>query len=202
MLCQGGPNNNKACTPDTIQCPQGACSKIPYVAGVPALYAELTIIVDDDVSKWDGLEEADDIVAVTILLKTRFRGQDYFLAQTYQNIEGGDLTTLLMKLREGPVIADTNLSIGDHIQENDLNNALDENFISTTHPSNSLLDDLLWQSGDSEMAEQIRQILGVVGGRPIIVGVPQVLGGVKHSDYETNGLASVARLRVTIRLVP
>jgi hypothetical protein len=203
LLCSSGPNLNKACTPDTTECPQSKCNTIPYVTGSPVFHAELTIIVDDDVSKWDGSEEEGEIVAVTILLKTRYQGQDHLLAQTYQNLEGASsLNTLLTKLREGPVIADTDKSIGDHIQENDLNNALDEDFINTTHPSNSLLDDLLWQSGDSEIADQIRQIFNVVGARPIIVGVPQILGGVKHSDFETTGLASVARLRATFRFVP
>jgi hypothetical protein len=106
----------------------------------------------------------------------------------------------MTNLQTGPILADTNLSRGP-VTEEKLNDALDEGFIGND-PTKSLLDDLLWQEGDSPIADELRGIFGVSGGKPILVGVPKTLAGVKHSDYEASGLASVARLKVTFRFVP
>jgi hypothetical protein len=158
--------------------------------------ADLTLIVDDDVSKFDGTEEVTDVVAVTIFLKTQFRGKDYLLAQTYQNLEAGDLATAL---QTGPIIADTNLSRGP-VDESKLNDALDEGFIDGD-PTRSILDDVLWQGGDNEMADELRSIFGVMG-KPVVVGVPKILEKVEHTDHESNGLSSVVSLKVKFRFVP
>lgn len=197
-VCLDGPNIGLACT-DNSQCPQSKCA-VDYLKGSgTTFHAELYIIADDDVSKWDGSEEVSSIHAVTVLLKTRYRGTEYLLAQTYQNLENSSaLATFITALQTGPILADTHLSRGP-VDEEKLNDALDEGFIGND-PTKSLLDDILWQGGDSQIADELRSILGVVGN-PILVKPPARLAAVRHSDYEANGLASVVRLRVTFRFV-
>jgi hypothetical protein len=201
-VCAGGLNVGMACT-ENSQCPESTC-KVNYLTGPGTTFsADMFLIVDDDVSKWDGTEEVSDVVAVTILLKFRYKGEEYLLAQTYQNLEGGDLATLIENLQKGPVISDTNLSTGLNVEESDLVNAL--------NPANegtpvSLLDDLLWQRPDSEMAEELRRIFNVTGN-PIVSSTPQTLAGVKHTicpstECETSGLGGLAttvRLKVKFR---
>lgn len=202
-VCVGGPSMGAPCT-DNSQCPQSKC-EVNYLKGPGTrFHAELTIIVDDDVSKWDGTEEVPDVVAVTILLRTRYQGKEHLVAQTYQNLEGGDLAALIENLQKGPVIADTELSIGQNVEESDMVFALDPANAGTTA---SLLDDILWQRGDSEMAEELRRIFGVLGGTPVLVSTPQNLTAVKSTicpsvgGCQTSGLATVARLRATFRFL-
>jgi hypothetical protein len=161
------------------------------------------IIVDDDVSKWDGTAEPPDVVAVTILLQIRYQGKEHLLAQTYQNLEGGDLATLIENLEKGPVISDTDLSIGQNVDESDLINALDP--VNEGTPV-SLLDDTLWQNPDSEMAEELRRIFNVTGN-PTWENKPKKLTGVKRTicplvgGCQSGDLATVVRLKGKIRFV-
>jgi hypothetical protein len=59
-----------------------------------------------------------------------------------------------------------------------------------------LLDDFLFQEGDSAMASTARRIFGV-GGRPVIIGT-ETLEGVEYADHKGDALASVLRVRVEI----
>ena len=207
LVCQGGERMGAACIPDTAECPASRCGKIPYAEGSPVFHAELTIIVDDHVSKWDGTAAAESVKAATILLKTRYQDKEYLLAQTYQNHEGSsDITTFLAALQTGPILSDTDKSRGA-VDESKLNDALDEGFINTppADSTRSLLDDLKWQMPDGPVSEELRRIFGMEGvpvmGDPIIVRTPRSLSHVSHSDYESSGLASVIRLLVTFRFV-
>jgi hypothetical protein len=201
-VCSGGSNIGQPCI-DNSQCPQSKC-EVNYLSGPgTTFHAELTIIVDDDVSQWDSAAEPPNVVAVTILLKTRSKGKEHLLAQTYQNLAGGDLATLIENLQKGPVIADSANSDGKNIEESDLINALDPAHAGTTM---SLLDDLLWQNGDSDMVEELRRIFAVTG-TPVLAETPKTLAGVKDTicpavgGCQSAGLASVARLKVTFRFV-
>ena len=70
-VCLNGPNAGLACTNDN-QCPQSKC-RVRYLHGPGSIFpATLTIIVDDNVSKWDGSEEVTNVHAVTIFLQTQF----------------------------------------------------------------------------------------------------------------------------------
>jgi hypothetical protein len=196
-VCQGGQNVGQSCTDDT-QCPQSTCEP-NFVRGLGSVFfAELTLIVDDDVSKYDGTEQVSDVIAVTVLLETYAKGKKYHLAQTYQKLEGSDFAALVTALQAGPIIADTDRSRGE-VNESKLNDALDPSFIGTD-PTKSLLDDVFLQAPDNPMADELRRIFGVVG-RPIVVDTVRRLGFVEHSDYEANGLASVVRLWVKFRFL-
>jgi hypothetical protein len=166
----------------------------------PEFTAVLTIIVDDGVTKYDGTEEAvfDHVVAVTVLLETKHQGKLHFLSQTYQNLEGADLASLVAALQAGPIIADTDRSRGS-VTEGKLNDALDPGFIGTD-PTRSLLDDVFLQTPDNEMADELRRIFGV-SGKPVVVDAVKKLKFVEHFDHEADGLASVVRLKVTFRFV-
>jgi len=206
FICHGGAKDGQACTADPIECPRrGQCVLDGLIGPGSAFQALLTIMVDDHVSKWDGTEEVPDVHAVTILFQTRYQGQDHFIAQTYQNLENStDLDALKAALQIGPILADTNKSRGP-VDEEKLNDSVDEGFIGDDH-TRSLLDDLLWQKGDNEIAEELRNIFRTTGQpileEAVIVKTPDTLAGVQHSDYELNGLASTVRLQVRFRFVP
>ncbi|MGE0679720.1 MAG: hypothetical protein AB7P69_02265 [Candidatus Binatia bacterium] len=193
-FCDRGPNEDKLCIDDSDCRPNGKCV-IEYLRGRGTDFSGLvTIIVDDNVSKFDGTEAVSDIVAVTILFETKYRSKIHLLAQTYQNLEGVNADEVLNALREGPFIADTGAS-NQRVTESRLNDAI------TTDPSITILDDLLWQSGDSEVANELREIYGV-DGDPVIVEAARKINRVEHSAHGADGLGSVAQLEVKGRFVP
>src|SRR6266850_2520375 len=105
-VCKSGPNEGLPCINDT-ECPSSKC-ELQFLRGPDTTFeAEVTFIVDDHVSKFDGTEEFSDVVAATVLLKIRDKGETYFLAQTYQNLEGHDFKSLTDALMKGPFLADT-----------------------------------------------------------------------------------------------
>jgi len=157
--------------------------------------AELTLIVDDDVSKFDDTTEVFEVIAATVLLEVKDKGETHFLAQTYQNLEGRDFKSLIDALRAGPFLADTGSPVSNRrAAEFRLNEAL------TDDPFPSILDDFLFQEGDNEMADALRAIFGVTG-RPVVVDVPKDGSLVEHSDHVADSLASLIRLKVTISFV-
>src|SRR5262249_50350305 len=94
-VCKGGPNEGRACTDDS-QCPDSTC-EINFLRGPDTTFefeAEVTLIVDDNVSKFDGTEKISDVIAATVLLEIRDEGETHFLAQTYQNLEGHNFKSL------------------------------------------------------------------------------------------------------------
>lgn len=191
--CDRGPNVGNVCTED-FQCPNARCV-IEFLRGRGTDFSGLvTIIVDDNVSKFDGTEAVSDLVAVTILFETKYRSKIHLLAQTYQNLEGTTPEEVLNALREGPFIADTGVS-DRRVTESRLNDSI------TTDPSITILDDLLWQSGDSEIANELRRIFGV-DGDPVIVEGPRKINRVEHSAYGADGLGSVAQMEIKGRFVP
>jgi hypothetical protein len=152
-------------------------------------------MVDDNVSKFDGTEEIADVIAATVLLEIKDKGETHLLAQTYQNLEGHDFTSLTDALRAGPFLADTGSPVSNRrAAEFRLNEAL------TDDPFPSILDDFLFEEGDSEMADAVRALFGVTG-RPIVAEVPKHAAFVERSDHVADGLASLVRLKVKIRFV-
>jgi len=194
-VCQGGPNAGQSCTTND-ECPDGTC-EINFLD--TEFTAVVTLCVDDDVSKYDGTEQVSGIIAVTLLLEFEFEGKKHFLAQTYQNLEGKNLKKFLDALQQGPIIADTAALSRGPVNESKLNDALDPEFIDGD-PIRSILDNVLLQTPDSEMADELRRIFGVTG-KPVVASVPKTLEEVEHSDHESDGLASVARLEVKFRFV-
>jgi hypothetical protein len=194
-VCRGGPREGLACT-DDAQCPPGNKCEVHFLRGPDTAFeAEVTLIIDDNVSKFDGTEEISDVVAATVLLEIKHKGKTHLLAQTYQNLEGQDFKTLTEALKAGPFLADTGSPVSNRrAAEFRLNEAL------TDDPFPSILDDFLFEEGDNEMADAVRALFDVTG-RPIVAHVPRNAAFVQRSDHVADGLASLVRLKVEIRFV-
>ena len=193
-VCKGGAKRGEACTEDA-QCPRGLC-EIKFVRGPDATFeAEVTLIIDDDVSKFDGSEEVSDVKAATVLLEIKDRGETHLLAQTYQNLEGENFDALVAALRDGPFLADMGSPVSNR-------RAAEFRLFEsrTDDPFPSILDDFLFEEGDNELAKAVRNLLGVTG-RPIIADVPRDAASVQRSDHVDDILASLVRLKVKIRFV-
>jgi hypothetical protein len=196
-ICKNGPEAGMTCATND-DCPQGSC-EINYLSGPgTAFRAEITLIVDDDVSQFDvesTNEVFSNIIAATAVLEFKHKGEKHVLAQTYQNLTGSDFDTLLTELKKGPFLADGEVS-DRRIAEFRLSDAL------TPGVSPSLLESFLFQGGDNEMSEAIRTIFGVTG-KPIVAATPEDISFVEHFDHsgEGDGLASLVRFKVEIRFV-
>jgi hypothetical protein len=194
-ICKNGPNGGSTCTADD-QCPQSSC-EINYLSGPGTEFmAEITLIVDDDVSQFDVDSTKDvfsNIIAATAVLEFEHQGEKHILAQTYQNLEGHTFKKLVEALKKGPFLADGEVS-DRRIAEFRLSDAL------TPGVSPSLLESFLFQGGDNEMSEAIREIFGVIG-KPIVAATPEDISFVEHFDHRADGLASLVRLKVNIRFV-
>jgi hypothetical protein len=196
-VCKG-PGKPQPCTDDS-QCPSGLC-EINFLRGPDAAFmAEVTLIIDDNVSKFDGSEseELSDVKAATVLLEIKDKGETHLLAQTYQNLEGGNFDALVAALKAGPFLADMGLGP----PETNRRAAEFRLFESLTDdPFPSILDDFLFEEGDNELADAVRALFGIAG-RPIIAEVPRDAALVQRSDHVADGLASLVRLKVKIRFV-
>lgn len=189
-----GGHAGMSCTEDN-QCPNGSCV-VDYITGAGTSFtAWVTLMVDENVSKFDGSQTIADVVSVTALVEVKFRGKKHLLSQTYQNLEGGDWSALTAAMQQGPYLADTGAS-GNRVTESRLNSA-----VTTDPPTTNILDDLLWQNGDSEMVSELRAIFGVTG-TPVVVSTPLSLNTVDHTPHGADGLASVVRMKVKVRFVP
>jgi hypothetical protein len=62
-------------------------------------------------------------------------------------------------------------------------------------------DDFLFQGGDSELADALREFYGIAG-RPVIVEVAASPGTLVTTDEEASGRASAVQLLASIRFVP
>jgi hypothetical protein len=161
--------------------------------------AEVTLIIDDDVSKFDGSEseKLSGVKAATVLLEIKDKGETHLLAQTYQNLEGSDFEELIDALKAGPFLAD--------MESRDRRAAERRLFEpQPDDPVHSILDDFLFEEGDSELAKAVRAFADMEERsiiRPIIADVPEDIAFVQSSDHVDDGLASLVRLKVKIRFV-
>ena len=196
-VCKG-PGKSQPCTDDS-QCSSGRC-EINFLRGPDAAFmAEVTLIIDDNVSKFDGSEseELSGVKAATVLLEIKDKGETHLLAHTYQNLEGQDFNALVAALKAGPFLAD----MGSGPPNTNRRAAERRLFESRTDdPFPSILDDFLFEEGDNEMADAVRALFGITG-RPIIADVPEDVALVQRSDHVEDGLASLVRMKVKIRFV-
>jgi hypothetical protein len=190
--CKGGSNDGVACTPvvpDTQPdslickvarpaandgCPGGVC-EIQFVQGAK-ISGLMTLIVDENVSQFDGQQQTQNVVAVTVLLDL---GKSGILAQTYQTLDG-----TLAGLTNAPtdpfgVPLSENL-LGVETQDYDFTNKA------------KIINDLVFRGTDTEMADALRQKLGVASGEPAVTKV----GSVRYEDQRASGLGSVLRMKV------
>jgi hypothetical protein len=169
--------------------------------------AEVTLIIDDNVSKYDGSEEIEDVKAATVLLEIKDKGKTHLLAQTYQNLEGTNFNDLVKALKAGPFLADMESPVSNFRRAAEFR--LFESL--TDDPFPSILDDFLFQEGDSELADAVVCALVEMNEsecerptiRPIIADVPEDVALVQRSDpdHVKDGLASLVRMKVKIRFL-
>jgi len=177
-ICVKGPLQGTSCTsPD--DCQQNPC-EVAFATD-SSFSATVTLVVDDDVSQFDGSEDVSNVIAVTALLELRAGGRDIH-AQTFQNLSGSDFDALVASLQAGPEVA-SNVGIGRRLDEDELN--------TEAASRADLVDAFLFQAGDSEFAEALRTQLRQVG-TPVIVAVSRV----EHFDHQGDGRASVVRVRI------
>lgn len=189
-VCATGPQRGQACTSDA-QCGRGACiPSFPREYG-RAFPVELTLIVDDDTTKFDGTSSVSGAVSATLLLSFKVKGRVQLLAQTYQNLDGATLQDLVTNLQNAPVLADQNGS----------NQRTTEAGLVEAVNTAGILDDLLFEEADGQLAARLRQVFGV-SGRPVIVQLPRDQRGVQLSDGLGDGTATVLRLTVQVRFAP
>ena len=185
-VCKGGSNGGNSCDINNGNgdCPNGRCV-IEFTPG--GFAAKVTILVDDNVSKFDGSETVTDVVAATVILEVKGNGQSDVLAQTYQNLAGADFATLVANLQQAPFLADTEISASP----------VDEAALNAAAKSERIVSDLMFQKGDSEVADALRTLLGATGN-PVVTKVTLL----DHFDHGADQLASVVQLKVRGRFVP
>lgn len=176
-VCKRGPLAGQACA-DNVDC--GGPCVVAYLPRV-AFSGTLTLVVDDDVSKFDGTESVSDVVAATVLLEVR-AGERLLIAQTYQNLAGATLTDLIDNLRVGPEVA-SNVGQFRPLNETQLND-------EAADPA-ELLDAFLFQEGDTAIADALRTAFGTTG-IPVITAVTKP----EHVNEGASGLASSVRVRI------
>ena len=182
--CKGGTNRGTACTDDS-QCPGSTCE---LVLERKTLNATLTLIVDDNVSKFNHGEDVSNVVAATLLVEVRVAGVTHLLAQTYENLTGSDFATLVANLQGGEFVGDTQ----DPVTEATLNGVA-----STDTGDEGVLARFTLQSADGQLANQLRTVAGATGV-PVVIGVPRRFEQVQHTDRGADGLASVVRIKVKV----
>jgi hypothetical protein len=176
-VCKKGPLAGQACD-DDADC--GGPCVVAYLPRV-AFSGTLTIVVDDDVSKFDGTESVSDVVAATVLLEVR-ASERLLIAQTYQNLAGATLTELIDNLRVGPEVA-SNVGQFRPLNETQLND-------EAADPA-ELLDSFLFQEGDTAIADALRAAFATTG-IPVITAVTRP----EHTNAGASGLASSVRVKI------
>lgn len=187
--CKGGPDHGKVCSSDDDCAGAGRC-RVVFVHGRPPPL-RLTLIVDDDVSAFDGSESLANVVAVTAVLEARRGHERRIFAQTYQNLDGSSFEALVDGLTSGVPLAD--LPTRDRV--------LDEAALDAAVLDGGILEDFLFQEGDSELADAVRELYGV-DGRPVVVKVAESPATFTFTGEAASGRASSVQLLVTIRFVP
>ena len=185
--CLGGRSQGQTCE-STQDCPAGRC-RIALLPGRPPPI-RVTLLVDDDVGAFAGDESLANVVAVTVLLEARRGSERRLFAQTFQNLDASSLEALITGLTSGVPIAD--LASRDRV--------LTEETLAANVADGGLFGDFLFQGGDSELADAVREFYGVAG-RPVVVAIASPDSFVQ-TDAAASRLASGVQLLLTIRFVP
>lgn len=186
-VCRHGPRAGEACESDA-EC-NGARCALDVLPG-KLLTAKVTLIVDDDVSRYDGAEAIPSVVAATALIELTQGGRRQLLAQTYQELSGATLEELIENLQAGPELADMAFS-GRRVTEAQVAEAV---------TAREIFDDLLFQQGDGEVADRVRELFHTTG-EPFVVRVATQAPKFRYEDRSADGLASVLQTEVGIRFV-
>ena len=216
-VCRRGSSRGAPCV-EAEDCAPGERCVLDVLEGPGTRFdATVTLIVDDDVSQFDGSEDVPNVVAVTVLLEIDLgpgSGRRHLLAQTYQNLEGATLEALVASLQDGPFVFDTHRSGGGGGTGGGggggggggtggggqgAGNRVTEELLNFTVERGRLLDNFLFQQADAAMAGAVRDLLGI-DGRPVVIQTARA-SRLLHVDRDADGLASLVRLPVTVRFV-
>jgi hypothetical protein len=135
----------------------------------------MTMIADNNVSKFNGTQSIQNAIAITVVLDL---GRMGILSQTYQNLEGTDLSNL--------GFAPTD-SFGVTIDEQRLK---DETDLGPDGKA-KIVNDLLFRPQDEDLATALRTLFDATG-IPVVTKVAKVT----FNDRRTDGLATVLRFKI------
>jgi hypothetical protein len=130
--------------------------------------------VDENVSQLDGLQSIQNAVAMTVVFNL---GRNGVLAQTYQTLNGTDLSSLATAPTDTFGVGMTEQRLRDEMELRPNGKA-------------AIVNDLLFRPQDSDLADALRALF-VSTGTPVIFKVSSPT----LSDHP-NGLGTVLRLKV------
>ena len=189
-VCDKGQNAGLACTPDfstvtdTLTCSVSRPAQNDFCLGAKCIMvfekgatfsAVMTMIADNNVSALDGSQTIQNAIALTVIIDLGKKG---VLSQTYQNLTGTELNDLTLPPRD---------SFGVAIDEQRLESETE------LRPDGkaAIVNDLLFRPQDPELADALRAIFNATG-IPVVTKVSSV----DLTDHQTDGLATVLRLKV------
>jgi len=137
--------------------------------------AVMTMIADDHVSALDGSQTIQNAIALTVIIDLGKKG---VLSQTYQNLTGTELSALASAPRDtfGVAIDEQRLQLETELRPDG---------------KAAIVNDLLFRPQDPELADALRAIFNATG-IPVVTKVSSV----DLTDHQTDGLATVLRLKV------
>lgn len=163
---------------------QGKCL-IAFEEQTPLIHATLTLIVDDE----ETYPHEDEPIrgAATVLLEVENGGYRSLLAQAYVAMDENYPEVEFLRTEMGLNDAVVNTSL--------LNRLLFRDAIVSNNPHAA-------ESG-FQLGQALRELFGVaqLPVRPVIVGTPERIRPIDHTDHGADEIASVVRLRVFIRFV-
>jgi len=175
-ICKGGPNAGDACDPNASICGTGSC--IVDLAKGKSFTGTLTMIVDDTASAFADSDRSRVAITATLILEVKIKGTHDIIGKTFLNLDGATLTDVLTSLSDtGPKIADSPAGVDETVLVNAVGSA-------------AMMSQLLFQSGDSTMAQALRDLLQTTG-LPIITKVASI-DLFDHSPAGTSSNAATA----------
>lgn len=189
-VCDKGQNAGLACTPDfstvtdTLTCSVSRPAENNFCLGAKCTMvfekgatfsAVMTIIADNNVSALDGSQTIQNAIALTVIIDLGKRG---VLSQTYQNLTGTELSDLASAPRDtfGVALDEQRLEAETELRPDG---------------KAAIVNDLLFRPQDPELADALRAIFNATG-----VPVVSKVSSVDLTDHQTDGLATVLRLKV------
>ena len=189
-VCDKGQNAGLACTPDfstvtdTLTCSVSRPAQNDFCLGAKCIMvfekgatfsAVMTMIADNNVSALDGSQTIQNAIALTVIIDL---GKQGVLSQTYQNLTGTELNDLTLPPRDsfGVAIDEQRLQLETELRPDG---------------KAAIVNDLLFRPQDPELADALRAIFNATG-IPVVTKVSSV----DLTDHQTDGLATVLRLKV------
>jgi len=165
--------------------PRNGKCLIAFEETTPLIQATLTLITDDDETYPSGEEIPRG--ATTVLLEVENGGRRSLLAQTYVAMDENYPEVEFLRTELGLNDAVVNASLLDRLLFRD-------SFVSNNPPA---------AVSGFQLGQALRELFGVahLPVRPVIVGTPERIRPIDHTDHGADELASVVRLRVAIRFV-